>query len=152
MKEQLAQLEQAIEEIRLENRQLRVELAELRERLAANVQANTAADVAEDSAQPDGEAPESPKWEVKVKRRSWGRWSVVILSVCVIVVPFAVLGSHLNAFWTTVLGALNALIVYFIGPGAIKLLAEGLLRAIPGILLGQTARITVDSMRKKRAR
>ena len=139
MEERLARLEQALDQLRTENGQLRQDLAEVRERL---IQREAAA-VAEGVHQT----------ETAIRGRFKSRWTYVILIACIVVVPVVALTIwHANPVTSTAIGALNALIVYFIGPGAVRLLAEGLLRAIPGILLGQTARITVDTMRKKKAR
>lgn len=139
MDERLARLEQALEELRAENRQLRRDLTELQERLVNEEAAAVVDQVAET--------------DTAIRRRIRGRWIYAILITCIVVAPVALLTLwHTNAFISTGIGAINALIIYFIGPGAVRLLAEGLLRAIPGILLGQTARITVDSMRKKKAR
>ena len=139
MDERLARLEQALEELRAENRQLRRDLTGLQERLASEEAAAVVDQVAET--------------ETSIRRRLKGRWIYALLIACIVVAPVVLLTvRHKNAFLTTAVGAVNALIVYFIGPGAVRLLAEGLLRAIPGVLLGQTARITVDSMRKKKAR
>lgn len=139
MEDRLARLEQALEDLRSENGELRQELADLRERL---IQSEAAA-VADEVHETDN----------AIRRRFKGRWSVVILIASIVVVPILALTIwHANAVVSTAIGALNALVVYFIGPGAVRLLVEGLLRAIPGVLLGQTARITVDNMRKKKAR
>ena len=139
MDERLTRLEQALEELRAENRQLRRDLSELQERLIQGEVAAVADQVeANDTA---------------IRRRFRGRWTWVILIACIVVVPvFALTIWHQNALVSTVIGAVNALVVYFVGPGAVRLLIEGLLRAIPGVVLGQTARITVDNMRKRKAR
>lgn len=143
MNDRLTRLEKALEELRAENRELRAELQELRSQL------------------PGAEAEEATEASLKAAaheaqnrgRSIWrNRWSIIILGLCLVVVPILLWKSHLSTFWTTVVSAVNAIIVYFVGPGAIRLLIEGLVRAIPGVLLGQTARITVDSMRKKRIR
>ncbi|HWI52969.1 MAG TPA: hypothetical protein VNT01_12595 [Symbiobacteriaceae bacterium] len=139
MEERLARLEQALEELRAENGLLRRDLTELQERLANEEAAAVVDQVAET--------------ETAIRRRIKGRWIYAVLIASIVVAPVVLLTlRHTNAFVSTGVGALNALILYFIGPGAVRLLAEGLLRAIPGVLLGQTARITVDSMRKKKAR
>lgn len=139
MDERLTKLEQALEDLREENRQLRRDLDDLRERLIQNEVAAVSDQVHET--------------ETAIRRPFRGRWTYIILIACAVVVPVVALTVwHTNALWSTVIGAINALVVYFVGPGAVRLLAEGLLRAIPGVLLGQTARITVDTMRKKKAR
>lgn len=139
MDERLTQLEQAIEELRTENRQLRRDLSELQERL---IQGEVAA-----------VADQCEANDTAIRRRFRGRWTWVILVASIVVVPVLALTIwHQNAVVSTVIGAVNALVVYFIGPGAVRLLIEGLLRAIPGVVLGQTARITVDNMRKRKAR
>lgn len=138
MDERIARLEQALEELRAENRELRRDLTALQERLSQDETA--AAEVEADA-------------ESNAQKRFKARWGYVALISGLVAVPvLAWTIWHANTFWSAVIGAVNALIVYFIGPGAVRLLAEGLLRAIPGVLLGQTARITVDSMRKKKAR
>jgi cation transport ATPase len=143
--ERLARLEQALEELRAENRELRRDLTELQERLTQTEMAATEAEA--DTA----ETAESA--EATARQRAKGRWGYFALVSGLVAVPILAWTIwHANTFWSAVIGAVNALIVYFIGPGAVRLLAEGLLRAIPGVLLGQTARITVDSMRKKKAR
>jgi hypothetical protein len=135
VEERLARLEEALEEFRAENRELRFQLNELRAQVKQ----------AADALPPVTESQESPRWRT--------RWAVALLIFFIVVVPVVALTlGHVNAFWSTVIGTLNAMFVYFIGPGAIRLLAEGLLRAIPGILLGQSARIAVDKMRGKKAR
>jgi lipopolysaccharide export LptBFGC system permease protein LptF len=146
VEDRLTSLEQAMVELREENRQLRQELAELR----VQVQQSAAApgtDTAAELAAASTATPHSA-------RRWWSaKWPVVALFVFIVAVPvaFSSLG-HLNAFWSTFIGTLNALFVYFIGPGAVRLLVEGLVRAIPGVALGQTTRIFVDKMRARRAR
>ncbi|HWI63506.1 MAG TPA: hypothetical protein VNT75_16840 [Symbiobacteriaceae bacterium] len=139
MDERLTRLEQALEELRAENQALRRDISELQERLIQGEAAAVADQVeANDTA---------------IRRRFRGRWTWVILVASIVVVPVLALTIwHQNAVVSTVIGAVNALVVYFIGPGAVRLLIEGLLRAIPGVVLGQTARITVDNMRKRKAR
>lgn len=139
MDERLARLEQAIAELRAENELLRRDLTDMRERL---LQSETAA-----GAEPVQET------NTALRGRSRSRWTWVVLGSCIVVVPIlAVTLWHQSPVVSTGIGAVNALVVYFIGPGAIRLLIEGLLRAIPGVVLGQTARITVDNMRKRKAR
>ncbi|HYF93518.1 MAG TPA: hypothetical protein VD969_14995 [Symbiobacteriaceae bacterium] len=139
MEDRIAKLEQALVELRAENGQLRQDLADLRERLIHSEAAAVAENVRET--------------DTAIRKRFKGRWTYIVLIASIVVVPVIALTIwHQTPLVSTVIGALNALVVYFIGPGAVRLLAEGLLRAIPGVLLGQTARITVDSMRKKKAR
>lgn len=139
MDARLARLEQSLDELKAENRQLRGELEELRGRVC--------------QPEPESEADKAEQ-ESQSRSRQRGRWTAaLILLAGLIAVPTLVLTIwHPNAFWSTVVTSVNALLVYFIGPGAVRLLVEGLLRAIPGVVLGQTARITVDNMRRKRAR
>lgn len=144
--ERLARLEQALEELRAENRQLRRDLTELQDRL-------TESETAAAAAEAETEVETAEAVEAAERQRVKGRWGYVALIAGLVAVPILALTIwHANTFWSAVIGAVNALIVYFIGPGAVRLLVEGLLRAIPGVLLGQTARITVDNMRKKKAR
>jgi len=139
VEDRIAKLEQALVELRAENGQLRQDLADLRERLIHSEAAAVAENVRET--------------DTAIRKRFKGRWTYIVLIASIVVVPVIALTIwHQTPLVSTVIGALNALVVYFIGPGAVRLLAEGLLRAIPGVLLGQTARITVDSMRKKKAR
>jgi len=136
--ERLARLEKALEELKAENRELRAEMKALRDRLIEE----TADNIVENA---------SAATPVRSKFR--GRWTAIIALVCLVVVTVTVFTVwHPNAFWSTVVASVNALVVYFVGPGAVKLLVEGLLRAIPAVLLGQTTRIAVDNMRKKKAR
>jgi hypothetical protein len=140
--ERLARLEQAVQDLRDENQQLRRDMALLQERLEAPSQTAASAESADDTC-------------ASADERRWfkSRWAYIGLVCGLIAVPILTLVFWRGSgAWSAVIGAVNALIVYFIGPGAIRLLAEGLLRAIPGVLLGQTARITLDNMRKKKAR
>lgn len=145
MEQRVARLEQAMTELLQENRQLRAELEVLR----AQVQQSIAAPSAETSAQQAAGAGTTT-----AARRWWSsRWSLLALGLIVVVVPVLAFSlGHVNAFWSTIIGSLNALFFYFVGPGAVRLLIEGLVRAIPGIALGQTTRIFVDKMRARRAR
>jgi hypothetical protein len=133
VEERLTRLEEALEHLREENRQLREEL----ELLRALVERDTVSAAALVT-------PEAG-------RRSRLLW--LVLSLVGIVLPVVALTIwHWNAFWSTLLGAAQALLVYFLGPSAMRLMAEGLVRAIPGVLLGQTTRIALDNMRKRRER
>jgi|GEM_PF-6485230 len=134
MHDRLARLEKAMEELRAENRELRADVQEIRERIYRESGINVGV-------------------TTPSRRRILMRWAVPLVSIVLVVVPVVVLTlNHATAFWSTVIGALNALFVYFVGPGAIRLLAEGLVRAVPGIVLGQTTRLAVDSMRRKKAK
>jgi hypothetical protein len=138
VEERLAQLERALEELRVQNQQLRSELNDLRERFELDSAAETT-----DSAETEGPATR--------RRRIWARWYVIAGIIFVVALPMVLTKlGHMDAISSTAIGFINAVVVYFIGPGAIRLLAEGLVRAIPGVLLGQTTRIAVDNMRKKR--
>jgi O-antigen ligase len=137
--DRLARLEQELAELKAENRRLRGDLDHLRDEVIAHMTAQLTVEAAASDA--------------AVRTRLKGRWWYIILTTAVIVLPVVLLTIlHANAFWSTVIGALNAIFVYMIGPAAVRLLAEGLIRAIPGVLLGQTARITLDKVRRKRAR
>lgn len=134
MEERLKRLEEAVEELRSENAELRRQVQDLREQTA---------DLRMYEALPPATA----------QRRFWAKWSVVVLVAALITVPIlAYTYGHINAFWSTAIGALNGLVLYIVGPGAWRLLIEGLFRAIPAVLFGQAARVAVDTYRKKRAR
>lgn len=134
MEERLTRLEEAVEELRSENAELRRQMRDLCEQNA---------DLRMYESLPPPTA----------QRRFWARWSVVVLVAALIAVPIlAYTYGHTNAFWSTAIGALNGLVLYIVGPGAWRLLTEGLFRAIPAILFGQAARVAVDNYRKKRAR
>lgn len=138
MEERLAQLERALEELQVQNQQLRSELNDLRERFDAEIAA-------------DSTAPAEPEAPATRRRRIWARWYVIAGIIFVVALPMVLTKlGHMSAVSSAAIGFLNAVVVYLIGPGAIRLLAEGLLRAIPGVLLGQTTRIAVDNMRNKR--
>jgi hypothetical protein len=138
VEERVARLEQALEEIRAENRQLRTELEELRAQVTLE----------------EADASEAAAADTSARRSFWTRTLVIILSIFVVGVPVLLTtAGHIDAIWSAAIGFVNALVVYLIGPGAIRLLAEGLVRAIPGVLLGHTTRIAFDNIRnKKKAR
>ncbi|HEY3364538.1 MAG TPA: hypothetical protein VGK74_05755 [Symbiobacteriaceae bacterium] len=142
MEDRLAKVEQALKELQLENRQLRSDVKALRMAVRAR----------ESAAPHAGDHAIAPA-EVVRQTRLRSRYSVAFLVLGLILVPLlAITVGHLNAFWSSVIGAINGIILYFVGPGAYHLLIEGLIRAIPGILLGQTARVTLDKMRNRRSR
>ncbi len=133
MEDRLAKVEQALAELREENRRLRQELEELKNR-----------QIRPDGSEPDHLTP--------TQRKMWRRWSVVVLVLSLVVVPVLLLTVwHTNAFWTTTISAANALVVYFLGTGGLRLLVEGAIRAVPAILLGQTTRIAVERFRNRRS-
>lgn len=170
MEERLARLEQALAELQQENRELRAEVEALRAIVledhgfdvpdASSGDEPAAHDAAFERARRGAIAADEPvpgaapsAADVVRRSRVRGRYSVAFLILGLILVPVALITiGHLNAFWSTVVASLNAVIFYFVGPSAYHLLVEGLIRAIPGILLGQTARVTVDKMRNRRSR
>jgi hypothetical protein len=134
VEERLDRLEQAIIALRMENQQLRTEVGSLKRKIyaAAEQQAEVA----------DLEPP-----------RFKSRWAFVGLSVLVVALPVVALTVwNMNAFWSTTIGAVNGILLYLIGPGILRLLIEGLFRAIPGVLFGQATRIAVDKYRQRKAR
>lgn len=134
MKERLERLETAVTELKQENKELREQLQAIAARLA---EVDPAMAVAVETA--------SPGTQRKAK------WAVIGLVVSLVVMPvLAFTVGHLNGWWSTVLGALNAVILYLVGPGVYHLLIEGLVRAIPAVLLGQTTRVAIDKVRRKR--
>lgn len=137
MEQRLERLEQAISELQTENRRLRTELEELRTQLEREVEPDAGIDSVIASA--------------PARRKFWSRWPGVVLIILIVVLPVVTLSFwHVNAFWSTFIGTLNGLFLYIIGPGIWRLLMEGLFRAIPGVLLGQSARLAVDRFRAKK--
>lgn len=129
MEKRLTRLEQALEELRAENRALRDEVRQLRIRLAAS-----------------GE----PAPAAATGGRSWRRakWSVIGLVLSLVLVPVVALSVlHMNAFQSTTIAAMNAVLLYLVGPSAWRLLAEGLVRAIPAVLFGHATRIAIEKWR-----
>lgn len=134
MEDRLVRLEEALEELRVENRELRQELNELRAQVSQTAPVPA----------PITEEAEATRW--------WrSRWGVAVLAAVIVIVPMVALTvGHVSAFWTTVIGTVNAFFIYLIGPGLVRLLAEGLIRAIPTVLLGQSARLYLDKRRFKK--
>lgn len=131
MEKRMIRLEQALDELRADNRELRDEVRQLHIRLAA---------------------AEGPLSAGGANGRSWlrARWSVIGLVVSLAVVPVVALSVlHMNAYQSTTIAALNAFLLYLVGPSAWRLLAEGLLRAIPAVLFGQATRIAIDKVRTR---
>lgn len=131
MDDRLARVEAALDELRLQNQQLQLEVQELRGQLANGVVADTAPSLA----------------------RGRARWTPLFLVLGLVVIPVIILTLwNVNAFWSATVGAVNGILFYLVGPKAIQLFIEGLFRAIPGIVLGQTTRIAVDTVRQRKTR
>jgi hypothetical protein len=131
LEERLARLEHAVAELRTENMQLREQLRLLGAKPEAGVPSEAASDA------------------LPAPRRARARWSVVALVASLILMPFlALTGLHMNAFQSTAVTALNAILLYVVGPAAWRLMIEGLVRAIPAVLFGQATRIAIEKWRK----
>lgn len=141
MEERVNRLEQSLADLQRENRELREQLAALRgEMNRSRVESATRQEVGGLLGLP---------W----RDRAWARWSVIALVIALVGVPvLAFTFGHVSAFWSTVIGAVNGVVLYLVGPGAMRLLIEGLFRAIPAVLFGQAARVAVDTYRRKKAR
>jgi hypothetical protein len=128
-------LRAAIRALREEEQQLRSEAASLR------------ADLEEVRHQAD--LPLHPP-AVSGTRWSGSRLLLALGLIALLGAPILALSFwHLNALQSTVLTAVNAFLIYLFGPGIVRLLLEGFVRAIPGVLLGQTVRIAVDKFRNR---
>lgn len=142
MAERLKRMEQSLLQLTVENRQLLEQLLnenrQLREQLnalEAKMRPPTPAEVAARVAPPPA--------EMSTRR--------VVLSVIASVALVPVLAYtvlHMNAVQSTAVTAVNALLLYFLGPVAWRLLMEGVIRAIPAVLFGQATRIAIEKWRK----
>ena len=133
----LARLEKAVAQLQAENEELRQRVAELAARLPN-----------EEILDPVESATPSGRWKAQMRRR----WPLVAVALTIAVPLVALTVWHLDAFWSTAIGFLNGLLLYYIGPKAWALLIEGLFRAIPGVLFGQATRIALDRFRARRHR
>lgn len=127
MEDRVAGLEQAVADLQQENARLREELVELRALITV------------------GE-PGRPR----STRTFRARWSVLVLAVALVAVPAFAYSTLHNGLVSTLIGALNGLILFIVGPGAWRLLIEGVFRAIPAVLFGQATRIAWEQYRNKR--
>jgi hypothetical protein len=137
MEESLLQLtvenRKLLEQLLSENRQLREQFAALEAKMRPPTPAEVAAQVA-----PPPAEDKTPTHRVALS---------VIASVALVpVLAYTVL--HMNALQSTAMTAVSALLTYFLGPVAWRLLMEGLMRAIPTVLFGQATRIAMNKWRK----
>jgi hypothetical protein len=126
---------QLLEQLLNENRQLREQLDALEAKMRPPTPAEVAAEVA-----PPAVDPKMSTHRVVL--------SVIASIALVPVLAYTVL--HMNAVQSTAVTAVNALLLYFLGPVAWRLLMEGLMRAIPAVLFGQATRIAMEKWRKGR--
>jgi hypothetical protein len=147
VEERLKRMEEALLQLTVENRKLLEQLLsenrQLREQfgaLEAQMRPPTPAEVA-------AEVLPSPVEAKTAKHRV--ALSVITSVALVPVLAYTVL--HMNAVQSmamTAVNALLALLLYFLGPVAGRLLMEGLMRAIPTVLFGQATRLAIDKWRK----
>lgn len=138
MEERLARLEKAVAQLQAENQCLKLHVADL----AARLPAEEAPEDGVESATLKG------RWKQQIRRR----WPLVAVALTIAVPLVALTVWHLDAFWSTAIGFLNGVLLYYLGPKAWALLVEGLFRAIPGVLFGQATRIALDKFRSRRHR
>ncbi len=142
MEERLAQLEQAVSALQVENEQLKQDLSDLRSRFQALI--------GDQATEEEAHAETTRRGRIKSWLRK--RWPLVALALGIAVPILALTVWHLDTFWSTFFAFLNGFLLYYVGPKAWALLIEGLFRAIPGVIFGQATRIAVDKYRARRTR
>lgn len=173
MEERFAQIEQRLQSLQQENGQLREELGalqldhgrlleqlssyqaevlHLRDKLAILEADADQLRIALTGHHPSETAEEAESPVGLLKGRLRRRWPLVAVALTIAVPLVALSVWHLDTFWSTTLGFLHGILLYYIGPRAWFLLIEGAFRAIPGVLFGQATRIAVDKFRERRSK